>query len=152
MHSITLFKGARNYMKSLIDALSEKQLTTIPEGYNNHIFWHLGHVVVTQQLLHYRRSGLPLHIDENLIDLFKNGSSPRDWSDPPDPGRILSLLNTLPERLAQDYADERFKGITFDGFTTRSGFELNSIDQAIVFNNYHEGIHAGYLMAMRRLV
>ena len=151
MTPVTVFQSMRRYLKVQIDGLTEAQLRQIPDGFNNNILWHIGHLVATQQLLHYRRASVPLHIDDTFVDQFKNGTSPRDWQADPDIDPILALFLSLPDKLAQDHADHRF-GTTYDGFTTKSGFSLSSIDDAIVFNNFHEGIHTGYVMAMKKLL
>lgn len=151
MKSINVLQSGRRYLKDQIDGLTETQLCQIPAGYNNNVLWHIGHLVATQQLLHYRRASVPLHIDDAFVDQFKNGTSPRDWLNNPDIDQVLALLLSLPDKLAQDYTNHRF-GPSYDGFTTRSGFSLNSIDEAIVFNNFHEGIHTGYVMAMKKLL
>ena len=40
-----------------IKELSLDQLHIIPDGFNNNIAWNIAHLVVTQQLLHYKLSG-----------------------------------------------------------------------------------------------
>lgn len=151
MTAINVFQSGRRYLKDQIDGLTEAQLRLIPDGFNNNVIWHLGHLVATQQLLHYRRAGIPLYVTDAFVDQFKNGTSPRDWQNNPDSDEILTLFLSLPEKLEQDYADSRFS-TSYNGFTTRSGFSLNSIDNAIIFNNFHEGIHTGYVMAMKKLL
>lgn len=148
MQAIYLLKGTRNLMTKLVDGLTEAQLTHIPDGYNNNLLWHLGHVTVTQQLLHYNLSELPMYVDEDLCDLFRRGTSPRNWTGTPDIDKILSLLTELPERLVGDCEAGRFQA--YKGLSTATGFEIQTIEDAIDFNNFHEGIHTGYMMAMKR--
>lgn len=150
MDGIHLLKMTRDLMRRSVAALTKAQLTTIPEGCNNHILWHLGHVVVTQQLLHYKLSGLPMHVDDKLVELFKRGTSPGDWSEPPDTDIILSLLVDLPDRFIADYENGLFQN--YQGFTMRSGAEFKTLEDVVAFNHYHEGIHGGYVLAMRRQV
>lgn len=151
MTAINVLQSGRRYLKDQIDGLTEAQLRRIPDGFNNNVIWHIGHLVATQQLLHYRRAGLPLYVDDPFVDQFKNGTSPRSWQTDPDVDQILTLFTSLPEKLAQDHTDHRF-GNAYDGFTTRSGFSLNNIDEAVIFNNFHEGIHTGYVMAMKKSI
>ena len=40
----------------------------------------------------------------------------------------------------------------YNSYTTSYNVTLNSIEEAIKFNNVHEGLHFGYAMAMKKLV
>ncbi|MEL6616867.1 MAG: DinB family protein, partial [Bacteroidota bacterium] len=68
----------RRYILRLVDGVSDDALHTVPEGEPNHLLWHLGHLVVTQQLLTYGLSGLPIHAPEALVALCRKGTSPAD--------------------------------------------------------------------------
>ncbi|MBM3265924.1 MAG: DinB family protein [candidate division Zixibacteria bacterium] len=149
MNAIQVLQAGRRYLKSLVDDLSESQLTLIPNGYNNNVLWHLGHLVAIQQALHYRRAGLPMYIDDVFMERFDKDSSPRRWNAKPDVGEIMRLLTDLPDRLLADYEAGKFIG-PYDGFTTRSGFSLKTVEDAFLFNNFHEGIHTGNVMAMKK--
>ena len=54
-------------------------------------------------------------------------------------------LNTI-DRLDRDYQEGIFRD--YVPYKTSYGVELNNIDDAIIFNNIHEGLHLGYMMAM----
>ena len=54
------------------------------------------------------------------------------------------------EKLREDYAQGHFT--TYETYQTSTGFVLASIEDAIAFNNFHEGIHLGYILALRRVV
>ncbi len=59
------------------------------------------------------------------------------------------MLSTL-DRLAMDYETNVFDN--YVQWTTRYGPELASVDDAISFLLYHEGLHAGTIMALKKLV
>ena len=63
---VNLSKG-RTLMLKIIDGLSIEQLNAIPEGFKNNIAWNIAHLVVTQQLLCYRLSGVPCLISDEMI-------------------------------------------------------------------------------------
>jgi hypothetical protein len=50
------------------------------------------------------------------------------------------------DRLDRDYQEGIFRH--YVPYKTSYGVELNNIDDAIIFNNIHEGLHLGYMMAM----
>lgn len=35
---------------------------------------------------------------------------------------------------------------------TATGFDLTTLDDALEFNNYHEGLHLGMMMSVRKFV
>lgn len=130
--------------------LSAEALIRIPEGFNNNVLWNVGHLVVTQQLLCYKLSGLDMGVDDAMVKTFGKGSSPKDWTETPDYEALLVPLHGLVESTRRDYAAGRFQG--FNTYTTSTGYTLASIEDAIAFNNFHEGIHLGYILAMRRIL
>ena len=150
MKSIKLLKEIRKVTHGAVDQLTNEQLTTIPKGYKNNILWNIGHVVVTQQLLHYKFSGLDMYVSKDLCDKFQRGTSPSDWFSPPDVEQIKSSLLELPGNLEDDYNAGKF--VSFNEYTTVTGITLNDFDDSLLFNNFHEGVHLGITMAMRKLV
>ena len=72
-------RQTRQTLAALVDALPEEALTTIPEGFNNHILWNVGHLVVTQQVLVYGLSSLQPNVSAEMMGAFRKGTSPRDW-------------------------------------------------------------------------
>lgn len=140
----------RHLLKKVTGDLSPAALTEIPDGFANNILWNAGHLLVTQQLLCYRMSNLPMAVDDSTVEMFRKGSTPKDWSAAPDYDALLGPLEDLVQTTRQDYDDGRFE--TFNAYTTSTGFTLGSVEDAIAFNNFHEGIHLGYILALRRAV
>jgi hypothetical protein len=64
---VAVLAETRGFIRRLTDDLSGDALRAIPDGWNNNVLWHLGHLVVTQQLLHYGLTGLPLYVEEDLV-------------------------------------------------------------------------------------
>ena len=150
MHAIHVLGQIRILLLRAVEPVSASEMLRIPAGYRNNILWNLGHIIVTQQLLHYGQSGLPLLVSDTLRDQFRRGTSPAEWTDAPDPGRLLELAIELPSRLDADYRAGRFAD--FEAYTTSSGIVLADIDSAISFNNYHEGMHMGVISALKKLL
>lgn len=147
MIAIHQLADIRRLFEKLVAATAPEDLFRIPNGFRNHIAWNAAHVVVTQQLLHYRLSGLDPHLSGDLIERYKKGSGP-ETSDEESFRSVMEFLHRGPELLTTDYADKKFE--SFTPYDTSAGVRLESIDDALTFNNFHEGIHLGYILALKK--
>ena len=150
MRSIDALKKHRALAIRAVTGIKPEQLVTVPDGFNNNILWNVGHALVTQEILTYKLSGLTPQVSDTLIQQCSRGTSPSNWTETPDVDEILRELEASPKRLATDYADGRFSG--YQRYTTSLGVELRDIEEAIAFNNFHEGVHLGVVLALRKLV
>ena len=140
--------ATRNNILKTIDGLTIEELNKIPTGFKNSIIWNVAHILVTQQLLCYKLSHLEMELDESFIDLFKKGSEAGYEVDQGEIVLIKEQLMVLASKLKDDYQAGIFKNYTT--YPTSYNVILNSIDDAIAFNNIHEGLHLGYIMAMKK--
>jgi len=62
---------------------------------------------------------------------------------------IKKGIPMMVDELIEDYYGKRF-GKAFQPYATSYGIQLNTIEEAIRFNNIHEGMHLGYILAQRR--
>lgn len=145
-----VLRKSRELVLKNIDGLTHEQLHKIPIGFKNNIAWNVAHLVVTQQLLHYKLSGLDCLVPDELIENYKKGTFPSEEFTPEDFEEVTDLLMGLPDTLQEDYEAGIFE--TYEEYTTSTGFVLNSIESAIAFNNVHEGMHLGIIMSMIKLV
>jgi hypothetical protein len=143
-----LLRQVRSFHLSRVADLSDEQLRLVPQGFGNNVLWNLAHLAVTQQLLIYGRAGLPLYVSDQLVDENRKGTSPANWTAPPDPTEIKALLLDLPRRMAEDA--ERFTA--YQPYTTSAGVTLGTVEDALRFNLYHEGLHGGAIGALVRAV
>jgi len=143
-------KVSRNNVLRFLSQFDEEQMNTIPEGFNNNLAWNLGHLVATQQLLNYKLSGLPFHVNDELIDKYRKGTKPTAPIKASEIGLLNELMTDCVDKLVVDYNEGVFK--EFKTYTTSFNATLTSIENAIAFNNIHEGLHLGYIMAMGKLV
>ncbi|CAA0156902.1 DinB family protein [Tenacibaculum maritimum] len=145
-----VLKKSREIVLSKIDNLSLEQLHKTPKGFKNNIAWNLAHLVVTQQLLHYKLSGLNCLVPDELIEKYRKGTAPSETFTQEELNEVKELFLGLPQTLEEDYNAAIFKN--YLGYTTSMDFNLTSIEDAIEFNNLHEGIHLGIIMALIKLV
>ena len=143
-------RTTRQTVAALVDALPEAARTRVPTGFNNHVLWNAGHLVATEQGLTYGLSGLPVDLPEGFVEAFRKGSAPRDWDRAWTWADVRPLLLSAPDRTEADYRAGRFQD--YRQYRTTPGVVLRSVDDAIRFNLYHEGLHLGAILALRKLV
>ncbi|MEO0045545.1 MAG: hypothetical protein RL705_736 [Bacteroidota bacterium] len=139
----------KHYLK-LIDSYSLEQLNKIPEGFSNNLVWNLGHIIVAQQGLVYRLSGLPINVSAEMNEQYRNGSKPTGTTTQAEVDELKALLFSLIEKTKADYTGGKF--ITYNEYTTGTGFHLGNINDALEFNNYHEALHMGFMMNIRKFI
>lgn len=141
----------RQLFDGILSTLTLKQLNTIPAGFNNNILWNIAHSLVTQQLLVYGLSGNEFQIEQHLIELYRKGTKPERAMTQNEVNEIQSLLFSTLTQLEADYTSGKFKDYKQYTLGTTGGV-LATVENAIEFNNFHEGLHLGYSMALMRLV
>ncbi len=57
----------RNLILNITEGMSEDKIFQVPKGFNNNIYWNIGHVSATMALLTYKLSGLAVPFDEQFI-------------------------------------------------------------------------------------
>jgi len=149
-HQFVNLKKGRMLMLKVIDGLTIEQVNTVPKGFNNNIAWNVAHLVVTQQLLCYKLSGLPCAVSDEMIAAYKKGTSPSKEISSEEFEEVKKLFVSLPVRFEEDYDAGLFKA--YNEYTTSVGVTLSDIETACSFNLFHEGIHLGVLLALKRLV
>ncbi|MEL4306803.1 DinB family protein [Joostella sp. CR20] len=149
-YQFEILEKSRKAVLKATENLSEEQINQIPTGFKNNIAWNVIHLLVTQQLLCYKLAGQPMYVSDALVNDYRKGTAP-------NPEKPVSLedfnaykeeLMLNIERIKQDY-----KSITsYNSYTTSVGMTLASIEDAITFNNYHEGLHTGFINALLRAI
>ena len=145
---LTLTRQTRANFLSLMNGLSEEQLNHIPTGFNNNIIWNFAHIIVTQQLLTYGLSKLPLSLDAESVNAFRKGSKPARIYANTEIEHFKSLASSTLDELERDVQEGKFQ--TFKTYPTSFGIELKSLEEAIAFNDVHEALHLGYAMSLKR--
>lgn len=138
----------RLLLEKFIDNFSLKDLNTVPEGFSNNMIWNIAHTIVTQQLLVYHLSGLPMLVSDDLVARYKKGTKVEREVSQDEVDLIKSLLFSPIEQTQKDYNNKVFK--TYDVYTTSTNSTIASVEDAIAFNNFHEGIHLGYILALKK--
>ena len=142
MHSFDIVKQTRRIFSEYLENLTEEELYTIPEGFNNNVWWNIAHVAVTEQKLVYGLSGLPLNIDAEVVAKYAKGTFPsKEKPSLEEIALIKKALIELPEQTKKDLDAGKFGD--FKPYVTTPKIALNTVEEAISFNAFHEGIHMG---------
>lgn len=145
------FNIQRTTRSNILKACSEltlEQMNTIPIGFNNSIAWNLGHILVTQKLLVYGLSSNDLKIESRLVEKFKKGTKADTPVSATDHSTIKATFLSSVDLCETDFNSGLFT--QFRTYPTSYNFILNTIEDAIIFNNSHEALHFGYIMAMKK--
>jgi len=137
-------------VSKLIQGFTLEQLNKVPAGFNNNLIWNVAHIVVTQQLLVYKLAGLPVMVSEEMIEKYKKGTKTDHVATQEEVDEILSLLHKTVAQTEIDIENNLFQN--FNEYPTSTGFVLKTNQDSMEFNNFHEGLHIGVIMALRKLV
>lgn len=139
------FKDLRLKLINFFDELDYDKLNKIPDKFNNNVLWNLGHILTSQQLLCYKLAGAgsEMIIPDSYIIYYVRGSDPKNWDTEMDMKELKSLFKKSTDAMEKDY--EAGKLSDYFGFQTSSGLELNTIEDAIVYNYGHENLHYGVI-------
>ncbi len=141
---------SRKIYTGFLDDYTPDQLNRVPPGFNNNLIWNIGHVIVAQQSLIYHQSGLPMHIPDGMVARYRPGTRPDGNATREEADQLRALLTSLIDQTESDLSAGRFT--TYQERMTRMGFLLSNLEEALAFNNYHEGLHLGYMMSLRKFV
>ncbi|MCG2612268.1 DinB family protein [Flavobacterium sp. SM15] len=143
-------QSSRNILLKFLENYSLDQLNKVPEGYSNNLIWNIGHIVVVQQMLVYNLSGLPMKISSEMVEKYKKGTKPEVPVSQEEIEQIKQLLFATLEQTKNDFSANIFK--EYNAFTTMSGFNIRNAQEAMEFNNYHEGVHTGVMMRISKFL
>ncbi len=142
-----ILRANRQLILNLIDNYSLDQLNKIPSGFKNNIAWNVGHLLVTHQLLCYKFSDLQLNVSDEMVTQYIKGTAPVGDIHQQEFEHIKTQFLPILDKFEKDYQNNIFK--SYQSYTTSANVTLNSIADAIAFNNFHEGIHLGYILALK---
>ncbi|WP_324067693.1 MAG: DinB family protein [Flavobacterium sp.] len=145
-----IWQTSRGLYQNFLDNYSLEQLNTIPAGMSNNLIWNIAHAIVSQQKLVYALSGLPMHISDSLFEKYQNGSRPDGKTTQAEVDEIKKLLSEMVEKTKSDFESGVFK--EFNPYQTKTGFHLGTWKEAMEFNNYHEGIHLGIMLQIKKFL
>ncbi|ESU31169.1 hypothetical protein G3A_18195 [Bacillus sp. 17376] len=141
------FELTRGNFLKIIEAITTAQASVQPEGFNNNIHWHIGHVLtVTEQFM----MGFPKksnHLPANYIELFGNGTRPSEWT-----GDVPSVEVLTEQLKAQLGRIKEVPASMLDEKLKKPFLGLDTFGELANMALFHEAYHLGQIHAMRKLV
>lgn len=141
---------SRKMLNAYFENYTLEQLNKIPEGFTNNLIWNIAHVVVTQQILVYKLSGLPMMVSDAMVEKYRKGTKPEQDVTQEEADEIMALLFDTLHKLEADYNNGIF--VNYNEYPTSTGFVLKSVEGALAFNNFHEGLHLGVMMSIKKFL
>jgi hypothetical protein len=148
--TLALLRATRQNILGIFGKHGLEQQNAIPAGLNNNMVWNAGHVIATMELLVYGLAGLKTPSDREFIDRYRKGTRPEGSVTRRECDLIAGKLLTGVAQLEQDL--EKLDFSNYKEYPTSYGVTLSSVEDALAFNNMHEAMHLGTLLALRNLL
>lgn len=141
----------RQRIAELIESFPADRTEAMPRGWRNNARWHAGHLVVTPRLLTLGLMREALDVPDDYRAWFAKGTSPADWAagGVPPVGQLAAELVPTAEKMFRLFGS-RMHAAFPEPYTTSAGVVLRSPAEALNFSLFHDGIHLGLLLALRR--
>ncbi len=143
-------QSSRDVLLDFLENHTLEQLNIVPAGFSNNLIWNIAHIIVVQQLLVYNLSGLPMMVSNDMISKYRRGTEPEQSVTRAEVEEIKWLLFSTLEKARKDFADNIFQ--EYDEFVSMSGFNITNAKAAMEFNNYHEAVHTGIMMQIKKFI
>lgn len=90
-----------------------------------------------------------MRISDEFIEKFKKGSVPDGTATNEEIDEITGFLFSTIEWMQEDYEKGEFK--SFNTYDTSLDVTLSSVEDAIAFNSFHEGLHLGTILSLLKV-
>jgi hypothetical protein len=137
-----------------MEGVTEEIADRIPEGFRNTIRWNLGHIYVVLERHAFQYMGLPQHLPEGFKEQFEYGTSPLNTpgSVPVPTLQELGFLLKEQEERIRKVLEHRLQEKIVPPYITSAGMALETPEQFLSFNLYHEGMHVSVIKLYKSLL
>lgn len=148
MESMTLFKYSRTSSLILLSKLDESLWDIQPEHWPNNIRWLAGHVYAEAEGFMHDADHHYEITRPDWMPLFLDGSRPSEWEgDVPSKEEILEALQEQEKRIETFFSEKLHHKAS--KVRDLNGMKLETVDSALQFITWHEGIHLGDIKSLR---
>ncbi|MFL6561225.1 MAG: DinB family protein [Bacillus sp. (in: firmicutes)] len=145
-----LFKGyglvRERFIKNAAE-LEEGLVNVQPEGFNNNIHWHVGHVLTVAEQFMFGFPKKSAQLPASYMSFFASGTSPASWEGDAPP--LQELIVQLQDQLT------RINEIPAESFSQKLKIPFlgqETFGELANFAIFHESIHLGQMQAMKRIL
>ncbi|MEH7385076.1 DinB family protein [Bacillus sp. JJ1521] len=130
-----------------VEDLTDQIVSIQPEGFNNTILWHIGHLVTVNEQFMFGYPKKSTFLPGNYLELFAKGTSPADWNG--DIQTLADLVTQFNEQIArtQQIPVERFEERLKQPF-----LGLESYGDITNLALFHIAYHLGQIHAMKLVI
>jgi hypothetical protein len=89
-------------------------------------------------------------ISDRMVAKYRKGTKPEEMVSQEEINEMKSLLFSTVEQTKLDFSNKIFK--TYSEFTSMTGYTMTNAKEALEFNNYHEGLHLGIMMQIKKFI
>jgi uncharacterized damage-inducible protein DinB len=141
------FELTRNFFLKNVEAYNDAIVDVQPEGFNNTIHWHVGHVLTVAEQFMFGFPNKSTSFPANYMELFATRTKPADWQG--DVPSVQELTTQLREQL------NRIKEIPAEALLERLKqpfLGCETFGELTNFAIFHEANHLGQIHAMKRVI
>lgn len=139
------FDITRGALVKFMETLDVKTADKQPEGFNNTIRWHIGHILTAAETFMFGKE--LKHLPSEYPGLFGYGTRPSEWkTEGPSLEVLMSQLQEQAQRINEIPA-EAFKKKLPEPF-----LGLETVGELYGMMLYHEADHIGQIKAMKRII
>lgn len=91
-----------------------------------------------------------MYISDELVNKYRKGTKPETDANQDEVDELKKLAFDLIDKFEKDYSENKTMFDSFTEYPTSYNYTLRNIEDAIHFNNTHEGVHYGYALALRK--
>lgn len=148
--SIDIMRGGRKFLINILEGISIEKLNEVPAGFNNNLAWNMAHIIANQQILCYRNAGEKPVLDDDFIDKYKTGTRPEGFIHEEEFRDLQKNLIATIDQFEKDWEKKKFKNYEAREIKSYPGVKIENIKDAAKFASFHDGLHIGYSMALKR--
>jgi uncharacterized damage-inducible protein DinB len=143
------FELTRGSLMKFVKELDEQTADIQPKGFNNHIRWHIGHLLLSGEGFLFGFPKRSTNIPISYSEMFGMGTKPSNWVEG------VPALTVLIEQLENQ--TERIRNLDSSFFEEKLPFKFpfgdsKTYGDIFAFMLYHEAVHIGQIKAMKRVI